>query len=109
MKNQLVGYATVGTNNKSKAIAFYDPIMKELGASQFFSNEKMNCWALDRYLFAVAKPYDDNEATVGNGMMIGLPLDSSNKVDELHALALSLGAFDEGSPGPRGGGFYGGI
>ena len=108
MKNQLVGYATVGTNNKSKAIAFYNPIMKELGASQFFSNEKMNCWALDQtYLFAVAKPYDDNEATVGNGMMIGLPLDSSSKVDELHALALSLGGLDEGPPGQRGGGFYG--
>ena len=107
MSKQLVGYATVGTNNKSKAIAFYDPIMKELGAELFFSNEQMNAWAIDSYLFAVAKPYDDNAATVGNGTMIGFPLDSSDKVDELYALALSLGGLDEGPPGARGGGFYG--
>ena len=107
MSKQLVGYATVGTNNKSKAIAFYDPIMKELGAEPFFSNEQMNVWAIDSYLFAVAKPYDDNVATVGNGTMIGFPLDSSDKVDELYALALSLGGLDEGPPGARGGGFYG--
>ena len=46
MINSLVGYATVGTNNKSKAIDFYDPIMKKLGAEQFFSNDQMNCWAV---------------------------------------------------------------
>jgi len=28
-------------------------------------------------------------------------------VDRIHQLAMSLGAQDEGPPGPRGGGFYG--
>jgi len=50
MSKQLVGYATVGTNNKSKAIAFYDPIMKELGAEPFFSNE-LACLNNSEYLF----------------------------------------------------------
>ena len=108
MDNQLVGYVTVGTNNKSKAIDFYSPIMKELGADQFFSDDKMNCWAIHQtYLFAVAEPYDGNKASVGNGTMIGFPTNSSEKVDKLYALALSLGGLDEGPPGARGGGFYG--
>lgn len=108
MTNSLVGYATVGTNNKSKAIDFYDPIMKKLGAEQFFSNDQMNCWAVKQtYLFAVTNPYDGSAATIGNGSMIGLPVSSADQVDELYALALSLGGLDEGPPGSRGGGFYG--
>ena len=108
MTDSLIGYATLGTNDKSKAIEFYDPIMKKLGAERFFSNDQMNCWALNKtYLFAVTNPYDGSSATVGNGTMIGLPVSSADKVDELYVLALSLGGVDEGPPGPRGGGFYG--
>jgi predicted lactoylglutathione lyase len=33
-------------------------------------------------------------------------MDAPEKVDALYAKAISLGATDEGKPGPRGGGFY---
>ncbi len=58
----------------------------------------------------MAKPHDGNAATVGNGMMVALAVDSQEKVNALHAKALELGGTDEGAPGPRGdSGFYAGY
>jgi len=57
----------------------------------------------------VALPYDGKPATIGNGCMVALVVDSTAKVDALHARALALGASDEGAPGPRGEGFYAGY
>jgi predicted lactoylglutathione lyase len=55
----------------------------------------------------VIKPYDGKAATVGNGTMVALVLDSKAKVDALYKKALELGGTDEGAPGPRGdSGFY---
>ncbi|MFN2168829.1 MAG: VOC family protein, partial [Anaerolineae bacterium] len=56
--------------------------------------------------FAVTLPYDGAAATVGNGVMIALVMDSREKVDAFYARALELGASDEGEPGERMPGFY---
>ena len=55
---------------------------------------------------SVTVPFDGKPATVGNGVMVALVMDSTDKVDALHAKALELGGTDEGAPGPRGDGFY---
>ena len=39
-------------------------------------------------------------------MMIALTMDATEKVDQIHARAIELGAQDEGAPGLRNGGFY---
>jgi predicted lactoylglutathione lyase len=36
-------------------------------------------------------------------------MNSTDKVDAIHAKALALGGTDEGAPGPRGEGFYAGY
>jgi len=41
--------------------------------------------------------------------MIALVASSQEQVDKIHAKALALGGTDEGKPGPRGDGFYGGY
>jgi predicted lactoylglutathione lyase len=41
--------------------------------------------------------------------MVALAMDSRAKVDAFHAKALSLGAKDEGAPGPRSDTFYAGY
>jgi predicted lactoylglutathione lyase len=51
-------------------------------------------------------PYDGKQASVGNGTMIALTVNSTEKVDSVYAKALQLGATDEGPPGPRMDGFY---
>ena len=61
-------------------------------------------------MFAIAKPFDGNAATVGNGTMVAINVGTTEAVDRMHAKALELGGKDEGAPGPRGGGpFYGGY
>jgi predicted lactoylglutathione lyase len=52
-------------------------------------------------------PYDGESATVGNGNMTGISLESTEDVDAMYAKAMELGATDEGEPGQRVPTFYG--
>ncbi len=108
----MIGYVTLGTNDIEKAAAFYDALLGEIGAQRFMESETFIAWAVapDKPALSVTRPFDGNAATVGNGVMIALAVDATEKVDRLHAKALELGGADEGAPGPRGdGGFYGGY
>ena len=105
----MIGYVTLGTNDIEKAAAFYDALLGEIGAGRFMEAETFIAWAVSPGAPAVSviKPFDGNPATVGNGVMVALAMDSHEKVDALHKKALELGAQDEGAPGPRGdGSFY---
>ncbi|MGA9573775.1 MAG: VOC family protein [Lysobacterales bacterium] len=104
----MIGYTTLGTRDLQKAVAFYDALFAELGAGRFMQSDRFVAWAVapDQPGFSVCLPYDGNEATVGNGTMIALTVNSSEKVDAVYARALQLGATDEGPPGPRMDGFY---
>ena len=108
----MIGYITVGTNDFEKAAGFYDALFAEIGAGRFMEMDSFIAWATAPSApgFSIAKPFDGNPATVGNGVMIALVLDSTDKVDSLYAKALELGGTDEGAPGPRGdSGFYAGY
>lgn len=108
----MIGYATLGTNDLARATRFYDALLADLGAKHMMETERFVVWfvAPDRPALGLFKPYDGNAATVGNGNMIALVVDSPAKVDAMHRKALELGATDEGAPGPRGiPGFYAGY
>lgn len=107
----MIGYTTLGSNDLKKAAAFYDALFKPLGAKRFMDFETFIAWSVDprKPGFAIAKPHDGKPATVGNGVMIALALDSTDKVDKMYKLALELGGTDEGPAGPRGDTFYGGY
>ena len=107
----MIGYVMVGTNDLARAAAFYDALLAELGAKRFMEDERFIAWATEpgAPAFSVTKPYDGNAATVGNGTMVALVMESREKVDAFHARALELGASDEGAPGERGPGFYAGY
>ncbi len=104
----MIGYVTLGTNDLEKAAAFYDALLGELGASRMMEAETFIAWGTGPGSPAVSviKPQDGNPATVGNGVMVALAVGSIEKVDQIHAKALELGAADEGAPGERGPGFY---
>ena len=104
----MIGYTTLGTNDLERAAKFYDALFTEIGARRFMESERFVAWAVSPTApgFGVTKPFDGKAATVGNGVMVALVLDSSEKVDRLYAKAIELGASDEGKPGPRGNGFY---
>jgi len=105
----MIGYVTLGSNDIPRAAAFYDELLKLLGAGRFMESETMIAWAVspDQPALGVIKPFDGKPASVGNGVMIALVVDSNDKVDQVHRKAIALGAKDEGAPGPRGlDGFY---
>ena len=104
----MIGYVTLGTNDVAKAAEFYDGLLGTIGAKRFMESEKFIAWTVSPTTpaLSITRPYDGNPATVGNGVMVALVVDSTDKVDALHARALELGGIDEGAPGPRGEGFY---
>jgi len=107
----MIGYTTVGTNDMEKAAAFYDALFAEMGANRTMDYDMFKVWSTgDGAGFSITLPFNQEAATVGNGVMIALTADSPETVDRLHAKAMELGATDEGAPGPRGdGAFYAGY
>ncbi len=104
----MIGYVTLGTNKMDEAAAFYDALLGTLGASRMMEAETFIAWSSGPGVPAISiiKPADGKAATVGNGVMIAISLDSDEKVDALYAKALELGGTDEGAPGFRGDNFY---
>jgi predicted lactoylglutathione lyase len=107
----MIGYVTLGSNDIPRAAKFYDELLAVIGAKRGMETETFVAWSVSPTApaLSVIKPYDGNTATVGNGVMVALVVDSKDKVDALHAKALELGGTDEGAPGPRGEGFYAGY
>ena len=105
----MIGYITLGTNDLERAVAFYDDLFAVLGAGRFLEDPgHFVSWAVapDKPAISVTTPYDGKPATHGNGTMVALLVDSKEKVHEVYDKAMSLGARDEGPPGPRMDGFY---
>lgn len=108
----MIGYVTLGTNNYDAAAKFYDELLAVIGASRFMESDRFIAWAVSptQPSLGIIKPFDGHAATVGNGTMVSLVVNSREKVDALHAKALALGGKDEGPAGPRGdSGFYAGY
>jgi len=107
----MIGYVTIGTNDMARGAKFYDELLAEIGASRFMEDDSFIAWAAkpDGSSLAITKAFDGNSATVGNGVMVALAVESPAQVDALYAKAISLGASDEGAAGPRGEKFYAGY
>ncbi len=97
-------YATVGTNDPQRAMAFYGGLLATLGRKKIFDNPTGGAFFghPNPGMFAVVTPFDEKAATVGNGTMAGFALASNAAVDAFYAKALALGGTDEGPPGYRG-------
>lgn len=107
----MIGYVTLGTNNMSEAAAFYDALLGTLGAARMMEADTFIAWSTGASAPAISiiQPADGNAATVGNGVMVAIGVDSTDKVDALHSKALELGGTDEGAPGQRMDNFYAGY
>ncbi len=107
----MIGYITLGTNDLNKSALFYDELLSLVGATRVMEMDTFIAWGNNPSapLLSIIKPFDGEPATVGNGVMVSLVVDSKEKVDAIHAKALALGGKDEGAPGLRGGNFYAGY
>jgi predicted lactoylglutathione lyase len=106
----MIGYVTLGTNDLPRAAKFYDAIAETQGVARMMGDDNFIAWGQPNGGpgIGLTKPFDGNAATVGNGVMVALAARDRAHVDQIHKLALSLGAQDEGAPGERPGppGFY---
>ncbi|MCH2170524.1 VOC family protein [Myxococcota bacterium] len=107
----MIGYVTIGTSDMEKAKAFWTGLLEPLGASVVIDIGRLAMIGRSPQepMIAVCTPHDEKPAHHGNGNMIALPAESREKVDELYARAIELGGTDEGPPGERMPGFYGGY
>lgn len=104
----MIGYVTLGTNKFDEAAAFYDALLAEIGAKRLWDSTDFVAWGVSptQPSLGIIKPHNKQPATVGNGSMAAIVVDSTDKVDRVYKKALALGGTCEGPAGPRGSGFY---
>lgn len=107
----MIGYVNIGTNDFAKATSFYDDLLGTIGAVRVFEVESFIAWSTGASApaLSISRPFDGGEATVGNGVMVAIGVDTPEKVDAFHAKAIELGASNEGAPGIRTDNFYAGY
>ena len=97
-------YVTLGSNDLTRARAFYDPVMATLGHVRLLSNETDVGYGqpgdADPSLYVIT-PFDRAPATRGNGTMLALTAATRAAVRDFHAAALASGGSDEGASGLR--------
>lgn len=105
----MIGYAILGTNDKGRAVAFYDDLLGLLGARQVMTTDRLVFWGNGRGkpMLAVGSSYNGEPAATGNGNMVALAAPDKETVDTFYAKALELGGRSEGEPGKRTDNFYG--
>jgi catechol 2,3-dioxygenase-like lactoylglutathione lyase family enzyme len=99
-------YVTLGTNDLTRAAAFYDRVLPILGLVRLCEDPAELGYGpagadLADAVVWVGTPYDKGRANFGNGAMLALTADTRKAVDAAHAAALSHGGQDEGAPGLR--------
>ena len=104
----MIGYVTLGTNDRERGAKFYDAVCGALGVGRMMENDEFIAWGAPGggAGIGLTKPFDGNPASVGNGVMVALEAKDEEQVRQLHAVALANGGTCEGPPGPRGEGFY---
>jgi catechol 2,3-dioxygenase-like lactoylglutathione lyase family enzyme len=108
----MLTYVYVGTNDLERATRFYDATLAPLGMQRCITGDpewdRISAgWGiyedggLRELGFWVGKPFNQQAATAGNGVMVAFKARSWKEVDDFHAAALAHGGSSEGAPGLR--------
>lgn len=97
----MIHHVSLGTNDVSRARAFYDPVLAVLGIRLLRSSDGSADYGVGSFLFSLETPVDGQPATVGNGTHVAFAAGRRAMVDEFHLVALSNGGRDGGPPGLR--------
>lgn len=105
-----------GCGDIKRSCLFYDALLAPLGITRrkvTDNNPAFACWVDQNNpstKFFVCLPFNNAEASVGNGSMVAFNAASTNAVDVAYQAGMSHGGSDEGAPGLRphyGNGYYG--
>ena len=99
----MYSYMMVGSDDLDKAKAFYDATFEALGGNPGITDPKGRLIYLHNGgVFMVTKPIDGEPCAHGNGMTIGLAMDSPEQAKAWHDAGLAAGGTSiEDPPGWR--------
>jgi catechol 2,3-dioxygenase-like lactoylglutathione lyase family enzyme len=102
----MFSHAFIGVSDFDRALAFYEPLMRLLGAKMRFC-DRSRPWAgwqsrsAPRPLLLIGHPHDGRAHDAGNGQMLAFLASERSTVDAAYAKALACGGRSEGAPGLR--------
>ena len=101
MPKSLITHIMLGSNNVARSKVFYDAALGALGFAPG-TDAATHVYYMhgDGPALGIGKPFNRENATVGNGGTVGFPAESNDAVDALRAAGLAHGGTDEGAPGP---------
>jgi catechol 2,3-dioxygenase-like lactoylglutathione lyase family enzyme len=98
-------YATVGARDTVQSNKFYTAVLATIGWGKHAEFEGWTGYSAGGsgtgFTLWVCQPFNGEEASVGNGSMLGFPARSRAEVDAFYAAAMANGGSDEGGPNPR--------
>ncbi len=108
----MLSYVYFGTNNLTKAIAFYDATLPALGMKRCITSDPewdraAAGWGIyeddgvRELAFWIGRPFDGKPAAAGNGNMVAFSACSWSAVNDFHSAALANGGTCDGPPGLR--------
>ncbi len=98
----MFSHVMIGTNDLTKAKAFYDAVLGALGVKPGFVDRHRVFWRTPTGVFSVTTPIDGKPANVGNGGTIGFAAASAEQSDAWHAAGVANGGVTcEDPPGVR--------
>lgn len=98
----MFSHIMIGTNDLTKAKAFYDALLGTLGVSPAFVDGHRIFYRTPTGVFSVSKPINGEPATAANGGTIGFACTSPEQADAWHAAGLAAGGTAcEDPPGVR--------
>ena len=99
----MFSHVMVGSDDLDKAKAFYDATFAALGGKPAITDPKGRLiYLYNGGVFMVTKPIDGERCSHGNGMTIGVAMDSPEQVNAWHdAGVMTGGASIEDPPGWR--------
>ncbi len=101
----MIAYSTIPTNDMDRAKKFYSALFSDLGAKELLQRPDGGFVAygmsMEQPMFGICKPWNGEKADAGNGNMVAIACENGEQVKAMYDKAISLGASDEGAPGPR--------
>ncbi len=97
----IIDHLSVGVPDIEAACAFYDGLLKTLGASRLATSDAFAAYGDGAVQFLVMKPENGNSFSTGNGTHICFAAPSQEAVDAFHSFAMANEGTCEGQPGPR--------
>ena len=96
-----ISHVSLGTNDYSRAKAFYDAVLATLGLRCVMDFPGGAGYGREFPEFWIQLPHDGGRAAAGNGTHVCFNAASMEQVHAFHRKALELGGRDDGAPGER--------